>query len=562
MKRLGLFVLLAAFAVLSAPALRAQWKTETYTLRAGWNGIYLQGDASYATLDQLFAAYPTVDQVWRWNPNPNQVQFSTSPAVPDATSSEWTVWNRNDPAEQQLTKMIGQSAYLIHCTGTAGTTISVALAQKPMPPDATWLITGANFMGFPVDPSSSATTFSNYFASFPVAITTPAKVYKYVGGELGPANPIQVSSFGTEKVDRNTAYWFQAATVGDFTGLVEYELPSTAGLAFGRTTQAITAGVMNRSNVAITLTVSTVASEPAPAGQAGISGAVPLTHRILDSTSGAYTDTPIVGSFTVSVPANGRLDLNFGIDRSQLGTSAGALYASLVRIKDSANLTDVYLPVTAQPSTPAGLWVGEINVSSVVSTIAGSPGSTTSRAFPLRLLLHVDNGGTPRILSQAFVGNLAATGHAPGICTHEGGLWADTKADALRLIASQMPLDRVIAGTGAVALGNTVSYTVSLPFDDVTNPFVHTYHPDHDNKDARGAPLAAGVESYNITRTITLTFTATPPDGSTVSGWGSTVYGGTYAETITGLSRLPLTVGGTFGMRRVSEVGDLDTTTQ
>ncbi|MBS0632453.1 MAG: hypothetical protein JSS11_11095 [Verrucomicrobia bacterium] len=562
MKRLGLLVLLAAFAALGAPALRAQWKTETYTLKAGWNGIYLQGDASYTTLDQLFAAYPAVVEVWRWNPNPNQVQFSTSPAVPDATSAEWTIWNRNDPAEQQLTKMIGQSAYLIRCTGAAGTTISVSITQKPVPPDATWLITGANFLGFPADPASTTTTFSNYFASFPVAITTPAKVYKYVGGDLGPANPIQVSAFGTEKVDRNTAYWFQAATVGDFTGLVEYELPGTAGLAFGRTTMALTVGVMNRSNVAVTLTLSTQASEPAPAGQTAISGAVPITRRVLDTTSGAYTETPITGSFTVSVPANGRLDLSFGINRSQLGTSSSALYASLLRIKDSANLTDVFLPVTAQPATAAGLWVGEISVNSVVSTVAGSPGSTTSRAFPLRLLLHVDNNGTARLLSQAFVGNLAAAGHAPGICTHEGGLWADTKADALRLVSSQMPLDRVIAGTGSVALGGAVTCTVSVPFDDITNPFVHTYHPDHDNKDARGLPLAAGVESYNVSRALTFTFTAAPPDGSTVSGWGTTVYGGTYAETITGLSRLPLTVGGTFSMRRVSEVGDLDTTTQ
>ena len=111
------------------------------------------------------------------------------------------------------------------------------------------------------------------------------------------------------------------------------------------------------------------------------------------------------------------------------------------------------------------------------------------------------------------------------------------------------------------AVGRTLTYTIPLPFDDVTNPFVHTYHPDHDNLDARFRPLGAGVESYTVTRVVTLTFTAAPPDGSTVSGWGTTVYGGTYAETITGLNRQPLTVGGGFGMRRVSEVAALDTTT-
>lgn len=561
MNRSGPLALLIAAVLLGAATLHAQWKTETYVLQAGWNGIYLHGDASYATPAELFAAYPAVTQVWRWNPNPDQVQFSTSPAVPDATSSEWTIWKRDDPSEQQLSKMIGQSSYLIYCAGDAGTTTTVAITQKPQPPAATWLITGANFMGFPADPASATTTFANYFASFSTAITAPSKIYKYVGGELGLANPIEVTALGNEKLDRNSAYWFQAATVGNFTGLVEYELPSNAGLAFGRTGMAITVGVMNRSNTAVTLTVSTAPSEPAPTGQTGVTGAVPLTRRVNDGT-GAYTETPLSGSFTVTVPANGRLDLSFGLDRSQLTASSNALYASLLRIKDSANLTDVYLPVTAQTATPAGLWIGEVNVKSVVSTVAGSPGATTARAFPLRLILHVDGNGTARVLSQAFVGNLASAGHAPGVCTHEGGLWADTKADALRLVSSQMPLDRVIAGTGAFAIGHTLTYTISLPFDDVTNPFVHEYHPDHDNRDARGLPLAAGVESYTITRTVTLNFTAAPPDGSTVNGWGTTVYGGTYTETITGLSRQPLTVSGGFGLRRVTEVADLDTTTQ
>jgi hypothetical protein len=599
MNRLAAIARLLALAVLGVSAAHAQWKTEDYVLKAGWNGIYLHGDASYATPAQLFQAYPAVTQVWRWNPNPDQIQFSTSPAVPDATSSEWTIWNRKDPAEQQLTKMIGQSAYLVYwdVTVAPATTAPVRIAQKPMPPAATWLITGANFMGFPADPASSTTTFANYFASFPVAITTPTKIYKYVGGELGLANPMEVTAFGNEKVDRNTAYWFQAATVGNFTGLVEYELPSNAGLAFGRTAVSLTVGVMNRSNAAVTLTISTQPSEAdptAPAGQTGIAGSVPITRRVLDSTTGAYTDTPIVGSFSVTIAANGRMDLQFGIDRGQLTGSASALYASLLRIKDSAKFTDVFIPITAQKATPAGLWVGTVNVKFVgvvnvksadgkttTNIIAGQPGTTTARAFPLRLLIHVDGDGKARVLSQAFVGNLAADGHAPGICIDESGLWADTKANALRLVSSQMPiLGLPIDGAsfyppdnsttpptppvpvGAFTVRSTLTYTVSLPFNDPTNPFVHTYHPDHDNLDARFKPYehGDGVESYTVTRHVTLTFTPAPPDGSTVSGWGTTVYGGTYFETITGLNRQTLTVAGGFGMRRVSEVADLDTT--
>ena len=546
----------AASLALAVPAsLHAQWKTETYTLKGGWNAIWLHGDASHATPAELFAAYPAVLEIWRWNPNPDQVQYTDSPSSPDATSSEWTIWNREDADEQQLTALVGQSAYLVRCSGASTTTTTVSIPQRPRPPAATWLVSGANFLGFPSD-TSSPPILSSYFSTFTAATTSPSKIYKYIGGDLGSTNPLQVSATA-ERLDRNTAYWFEAQVVGDFTGPLRYELPGTDGLAFGRTGNLITLGVNNRSTSAVTLTFSTATSEPAPTGQTGITGPVPLTRRTFDSATSTYTETPVVGEFTVSVPASGRVDVEFGLDRSQLTGDSSALYASFLRVKDSARLSDVLLPVSAQTATPAGLWVGQVDVSTVTSTVAGSPGDTTTRSFPLRVLLHVDADGTTRLLSQAFVGTLAAEGNLLGVCTRESALLADKKSEALRLVSSTMPLDRAIVGTGSFAIGATLAHTVTIPFDDPTNPFVHAYHPDHDNRDARFAPLGAGVESYDLTRRLTFTFTSSPPNGSTIGGWGSTIYGGTYAETVEGLNKNPLTVGGTFTLRRVSEIAEI-----
>ncbi len=544
-------LLRTALACLLTSSVHAQWKSETYPLRSGWNGIYLHGDASHTTPAELFRNYPSVMEVWRWNPNPDQIQFTGSPSQPDATSSEWTIWNREDPDEQKLTALVGQSAYLVRCSADA----SVSIIQKPRPPAATWLITGANLLGFPSNPSAPP-LLSSYFASFPTAINAPAKIYKYIGGNLGTGNPFQILP-ASERLDRNTAYWFEAATVGNFTAPVEYEVPGTEGIAFGRTGNVITVGVMNRSTNALTLTLSTAASETAPSGQTPISGVVPLTRRIYDSATGTYSESPITGSFTVSVPASGRLNLEFGINRAALTGTPASLYASLLRIKDSAGLSDVILPVSAQVTSPAGLWTGQVDVSAVTSTVPGSPGNSTSRSFPLRMNVHVDGSGVARLLSQAYVGTLASSGTPLGICTRESSLLAGKKADALRIVSSQMPLDRVITGSGAFAVGSILSHTVTIPFDDPTNPFVHIYHPDHDNRDARLKPLPAGVESYDITRRIRFTFTGSPPDGTTISGWGTTVYGGTYSETIEGLNKAPLTVGGTFTFRRISEIADI-----
>jgi len=107
----------------------------------------------------------------------------------------------------------------------------------------------------------------------------------------------------------------------------------------------------------------------------------------------------------------------------------------------------------------------------------------------------------------------------------------------------------------------TLVRTITVPFNDKSNPFVHQYHPDHDNKDRGFENLEAGVESYGITRTCTFTFTATPPAGSAanVASWGSTIIGGTYAETIAGIHKDPIEMSGRFELRRASEDGTLVT---
>jgi hypothetical protein len=397
---------------------------------------------------------------------------------------------------------------------------------------------------------------TSYFASLPKATASPAKIYKYIGGDLGEFNPIQVPA-SSERIDRNTAYWFESAVVSDFTAPVEYEVPGTNGIAFGRTATYVTMGVMNRTSSAITLTLETETSEPAPAGETGITGPVPLTYRTFNSTNNSYMETPVTGSFTVSVPANGRLDLQFGVDRSQMSDSSEALYASFLQITDSAGLSKVRMPMSAQIASSAGLWIGEVSVTHVGSTVPGSPGSTTTRPFPLRMIVHVDENGLARLLSQVFLGPLASG--LTGVTTRESLLHPERKAEAMRLISSQMPLDRVISGSGSFAVGSSLDYQVDLAFDDPTNPFVHQYHPDHDNRDPNLLPLRAGGESYDITRNCTFSFTETPPDGGSISGWGTSVYGGTYSEVIRGLNKTTqnLTTSGTFNFRRLSEIADI-----
>ena len=101
-----------------------------------------------------------------------------------------------------------------------------------------------------------------------------------------------------------------------------------------------------------------------------------------------------------------------------------------------------------------------------------------------------------------------------------------------------------------------MSCTISTPFNDPTSPFVHQYHPDHDNKSGT-TPLVSGQESYDLSRAVTFDISAAAPAGVSAIGYGASVIAGNYTEVLTGLRKDSVTVTGTFTLRRVSEIGVL-----
>lgn len=610
--KLRFLVTLAATALPFAtlPA-RAQWFQTTYALKGGWNAIFLHGDASYADPDTLFpnsGGTAGVQEVWRWNPKPNQVQFTASPLIPSPGTPEWNVWKRGRPLESNLSLLTGQTAYLVKCSGLLSASHSVPIVQKALPPAATWVRSGANLLGFPTKQNAgNYPSFSTYFQTFPAATSANTKIYKYVGGDLGPANPLQTFSPSAERVDRNQAYWFEAEVVGNFFAPLDISLSQAPGIDFGRTGAIVTARVRNTTAANITLTLTPVASLAAPSGQDAVTGQVPLMKRTFDTGSASWLETPTVtiaspaaailqaeatafidggavSGITVPVPGAGYFSPpDITIEEPPVGgvrgtavaavkngmvsgisvTSGGIGYTSVpaITVAPPPARTGARASAIVENGKVTGFSIqdggsGYLVAPSITLPTPVASGTTTARTLPLRVLLHVEDGGAARLLSQVFLGKLTNGTH--GICTREAGLSTADKASAARFITTHLPLDRVLgSGSGTVAPGQTLVRTVSIPFDDDANPFVHRYHPDHNNKDARGNPLGAGVESYGITRTISFQFTTVPPSGVSPTGWGSSTIGGNYTEVIKGLHRQDLTVTGTFVLRRASENGNL-----
>ena len=491
-------------------------------LKGGWNAIHLSGDASYNTIENLLPDRRESGA----GIQPQSGAIHLLPAHSQCGYTEWSTWRRS--GTNSLTELIGPGAYMDKSSGSASDSYSVAIQQRPKLPSGNWVRNGANLFGFPSsNAAGSYPKMSDYFATFPAAIAAGTKIYKYVGGELGPGNPVQVFAPTFEQLDRTQAYWFSAEVVGDFIAPVQLSLSSNDGLDFGRTRSVISVRLRNRSDATVTVTLAPVSSEAAPIGQTAITGAVPLTLRDNDGNYNALNgavNQVIAPQSTVSALR----DRPWTHERRQR-----RLLRIFVAFTDNSQQMDIALPVQARVSSLAGLWVGDALVSNVnskspaqavavprVPSHCGGCCTSTSRHRALAL------AGIHRLLGN--------TGNPVGI-TLESSI--HIAGSARRLVAAHMPLDTVVAtGSGSVALGGTLQRGFTIPYNDPTNPFVPSYHPDHDNKhtrpDGNVEHLVGGNESYSITREVSFEFTTTPPNGVSPIGWGNTVLGGNYTETI------------------------------
>ena len=117
---------------------------------------------------------------------------------------------------------------------------------------------------------------------------------------------------------------------------------------------------------------------------------------------------------------------------------------------------------------------------------------------------------------------------------------------------------------GSFGPGQSIQAKVNLGHNDhPSNPFLHTYHPDHDNRKATfNQYQSRGIESYDVERTIALSL-ATPSEGFGDVTRSHKRLGGTYGESVTfkgsGNQIKQYDVRGTFVLNRISTIKSLTT---
>ena len=204
---------------------------------------------------------------------------------------------------------------------------------------------------------------------------------------------------------------------------------------------------------------------------------------------------------------------------------------------------------------------------------SNAPANTTVLTGTLRGgdLASGENGGSDRIklLQRAFVGTLAS-GNV-GVAVKQSLLDASKLDSAQRVSCVHLPVSesgQPWVCDGDIGTGKSVSVTVDIGYNDqASNPFVHTYHPDHDNLTADfKATQPVGRESYRIKRDIKLTFEPPGSDFVSLTRTGRQLIG-SYEETLTlyGLAtsgaanEKSYAMKGTFVLNRISDIATLET---
>lgn len=581
---------------LLVPAGYAQWQTQSFVVKPGWTAVYLNVDASgYGeNIDQLVGKDPAnpIVEIWLWRPAVSPAQYVNTPDNLLSDGSYWIKWIRNASAiPNDLQSLVGNSAYLIHSSAT--TNYTWRLQGKSVPPSYLWDITGLNLIGLST-PSANPPNLQDYLAPAPFANTL--EIYNYTQGPLVQGvNPAPVFSQYTTPVTRGQAFWLRVTNVNNtYFGPFTVKLPNPTGIAYGTSGGQVTLHLYNVTAGPLTVSARMLASETPPYGQTNIVGSPPLLlGGALNATNLTYAFTALNANSSVSwtLAPSGQpgsdVAVVLGVNRYAMTASPGSLYAGIVQFTDSLGFSEIDVPVSAQSASTAGLWVGSASVSQVGSYLktyaTNADGSTLMNTngsyvvtslntnlgavvtpYPLRLLLHND-GTTCRLLQRVYYGLRQDTNLV--IATAESVLDTSHLDIARRISASQLPWSQANIPwpfTGTLALGGLLQTTVTDAYDDQTsNPFLHTYHPDHNNLDPTfKKELPPGAQSYDITRQITLS--VSPPGTDFVSlTTANTRLSGTYAETmvLSGFNSNQRTfqTAGTFSLTRISNIATLTT---
>ena len=537
----------------------AQWKTQSINLKPGWNGVYLHVNSSFSNIEDLDELDPNITDIWLWKPKLKSDQYIQNPDIPTDSKSRWVRWNRDLGPSSDLQRLVGNAAYLVKYgnmseDGTWSPSDNKIWKIKgiPMPPNYTWTSTGLNFFGLADDPDKGA-SFEKFFPAYILNGENPAEFYTYKGGNLSDEtenrNPSLVVAKRNTPVQRGEAFWMR---VGDafnsYFGPFDLVLQESRGAHFGETKEQYRILIRNRVEEALSVKMTLKNTESAPEGQPTIKNGIKILVRgepSLTDLSYGYSrleDGPALYTLTSAklgaLGAGASQEIIIGIDRHNMQGNPGDLFGGILEFTDSLGLVKFEIPVSAVIPANSGLWVGNARVNSVrhditffrnknekdVETDESGKAITegtndtygkVGEDYPLRFIFHRHNSDNSKttLYQRLFFGLRKGAELATDfiVTNDERALDRKTLNSARRIASAHLPWSKDNDGwdcVGSFDLGKELKVNVKLDYNDrVSNPFIHAYHPDHDNLDSKfQAELNKGYESWGINREMTFRF--------------------------------------------------------
>ena len=559
---LALQLLLSAALLAAAGELAAQTTTQQIPLRSGWNAVYLEVQPRNADPAAVFGAMPPgllVEAVWMWNGRAVGPDFIQDVSEALVRQPGWLAWFPSETENflSTLKSVGGGRAYLMKVSGAAQTW---SLTGTPVTAKIEWIPSSLNLTGLYVDPDNQP-LFGAYLAASPAHAGRPV----YTLDSSGAWRAVNANS---ERIEPGIAYWFDVQGGSSYQGPISVVVDGLS-LEYGqslteREVSAVSAGPAGTASLRVLAAPDAVplrywklgtngATEwpafPAQHSLAVDAGSSSTARLAIDRT--AFSADRITAVLEATTSTGGRWLFPLAASRTNSGASI---------FEESSQLRRGVVAMDA-PVATAGLWVGSVQVDKVNNAQEGvSTPLSTESPFALRLILHVDGGGTVKLLKQVLQmwqngPNASTPGHY--VLVDDLSLAANYQGAALR---DGVPVARRVSSIGfdfagnsltlggSFASGSTLSCSIDVPRDLPTNPFRHKYHPDHQNADP--------ATTFDITRTISIALSATDPQSSDPPS-DSNMFGA-YTETITGLHKNTIHLSGTLRLKRASLVAELN----
>ncbi|HRG14791.1 MAG TPA: hypothetical protein PLB00_02210 [Pseudomonadota bacterium] len=563
---------LIALALCWAGAAAAATVQQTFTLQPGWNAIHVEVEPEHPEIETVFAGVPVLS-VWRFKPDAGGAQFIRDPAEGLENIEGWFGWFPQPRPEAFLSNLFlidGGTSYLVRVDG--GATHQVTLSGKPKFRAPRWQPDAFTLTGLPVT-ASNGPSFAEYFEASSAHTGQP--VYR-----LAPNGQWQlVTSPASTVIEPGRAYWIRTEGNSSFQGPMQLVLDQGESLEFSAALDEIRVVLRNRSGAAGSFQIQRISN-----------GAMPLQFRNEDPETQEVGWPDLQGTLVLDAPADKDVFLTLAAKRTAFNAD---------RMEEVLAITDengqrVLLGVGGNTKQPllgariaggkavtavngfAGLWVGDVLIDSVSQAQTGGTLPTpTNRPFKQRFLIHVNASGEARLLKDVIQmweeGTMQPSAADPSLqeVDEPGRYVLITDKNLIGLYSGATNVDGASVGirystvaydfsaptmafVGNFGPGSEISASVVVASNLPTNPFLHKYHPDHDNLDANFLNPAA--EAYEVVRNIRFGFVAEDPSGGAVPGWGDSLVGGTFSESITGLHKNPIFTSGQFRLRRVSAV--------